>query len=69
MQAYLAAMPGWKSAVGRRLEALIVRNVPNVRKAVKWNSPLYGIEAQGWFLNFHCFTSGRCSSWAARATN
>src|SRR5215468_2807942 len=56
VQAYIAAMPGWKSAVGRRLDALIVRNVPNVRKAVKWNSPFYGIEGQGWFLNFHTFT-------------
>ena len=56
VQAYLAAMPGWKSAVGRRLDALIVRHVPNVRKAVKWNSPFYGIEGQGWFLNLHCFT-------------
>jgi len=56
VQAYLAAMPGWKSAVGRRLDALIVRHVPNVRKAVRWNSPFYGIEGQGWFLNFHCFT-------------
>jgi hypothetical protein len=50
-------MPGWKSAVGRRLDALILRHVPNVRKAVKWNSPFYGIEGQGWFLNFHCFTN------------
>jgi len=49
-------MPGWKSDVGRRLDALIVRTVPGVRKAVKWNSPFYGIEGQGWFLNFHCFT-------------
>jgi len=56
VQAYIAAMPGWKSAVGRLLDALIVRNVPNVRKAVRWNSPFYGIEGQGWFLNFHCFT-------------
>lgn len=56
VQAYIAAMPGWKRDVGRRLDALIVRNVPNVRKAVKWNSPFYGIEGQGWFLNFHCFT-------------
>lgn len=56
VQAYLAAMPGWKRDVGRRLDALIVRNVPNVRKAVRWNSPFYGIEGQGWFLNFHCFT-------------
>ena len=50
VQAYIAAMPGWKSDVGRRLDALIVRTVPGVRKAVKWNSPLYGIEGQGWFL-------------------
>jgi hypothetical protein len=56
VQAYIAAMPGWKRDVGRRLEALIVRNVPDVRKAVKWNSPFYGIEGKGWFLNFHCFT-------------
>ena len=56
VRAYLAAMPGWKSEVGRHLDALIVRNVPHVRKAVKWNSPFYGIEGQGWFLNFHCFT-------------
>jgi hypothetical protein len=56
VQAYIAAMPGWKRGVGRRLDALIVRTVPDVRKAVKWNSPFYGIEGQGWFLNFHCFT-------------
>ena len=56
MRAYIAAMPGWKRDVGRRLDALIVRTVPDVRKAVKWNSPFYGIEDQGWFLNFHCFT-------------
>ena len=56
VQAYIAAMPGWKSDVGRRLDALIVRNVPNVRKAVKWNSPFYGIEGQGWFLSLHTFT-------------
>ena len=56
VQAYIAAMPGWKSDVGRRLDALIVRTVPGVRKAVKWNSPFYGIDGQGWFLNFHCFT-------------
>jgi hypothetical protein len=49
-------MPGWKSDLGRRLDALVVRNVPAVRKAVRWNSPFYGIEGQGWFLNFHCFT-------------
>lgn len=56
VQAYIAAMPGWKRDLGKRLDALIVRNVPNVRKAVKWNSPLYGIEGQGWFLSFHVFT-------------
>ena len=56
VQVYIAAMPGWKRDVGRRLDALIVRTVPNVRKAVKWNSPFYGVEGQGWFLNFHCFT-------------
>jgi len=56
VQAYIAAMPGWKQAVGRRLDALIVRTVPNVRKAVKWNSPFYGVEGQGWFLSFHVFT-------------
>ena len=56
VQAYIAGMPGWKRNLGKRLDALIVRNVPNVRKAVKWNSPLYGIEDQGWFLGFHVFT-------------
>jgi hypothetical protein len=56
VQAYIAAMPGWKRDVGQRLDALIVRTVPNVRKAVRWNSPFYGIEGQGWFLAFHCLT-------------
>jgi hypothetical protein len=56
VQAYIAAMPGWKSDVGRRLDALIERTVPGVHKAVKWNSPFYGIEGQGWFLGIHCFT-------------
>jgi hypothetical protein len=56
VQAYIAAMPGWKSEVGRRLDALIERNVPGVRKAVKWNSPFYGVEGKGWFLSFHVFT-------------
>jgi hypothetical protein len=56
VQEYIAAMPGWKRDVGRRLDALIVRTVPGVRKAVKWNSPFYGIEGQGWFLSYHCFT-------------
>jgi hypothetical protein len=57
VQAYIAAMPGWKRDVGRRLDALIVRTVPGVRKAVKWNSPLYGVEGQGWFLGIHTFTN------------
>jgi hypothetical protein len=57
VQAYIAAMPGWKRDVGRQLDALIVRTVPGVRKAVKWNSPFYGVEDQGgWFLSYHCFT-------------
>ncbi len=60
VQAYVAAMPGWKRDVGRRLDALITRTVPAVRKAVKWNSPLYGVEGpgedNGWFLSIHCFT-------------
>jgi hypothetical protein len=56
VQAYIAGMPGWKRDLGKRLDALIVRNAPNVRKAVKWNSPFYGIEGQGWFLSFHVFT-------------
>ena len=55
VQAYIAAMPGWKRDVGRRLDALIVATVPGVRKAIKWNSPFYGIEGQGWFLGIHCF--------------
>src|SRR5688572_9441216 len=55
VQAYIKAMPGWKSDVGRRLDALIVRTVPGVHKAVKWNSPFYGFEGQGWFLSWHCF--------------
>lgn len=56
VQAYLAAMPGWKGDVGRRLDALIVATVPQVRKAVRWNSPFYGIEGAGWFLNLHCIS-------------
>ncbi|MGH6946097.1 MAG: DUF1801 domain-containing protein [Kiloniellales bacterium] len=56
VQAYIAAMPGWKRNLGRRLDALIVRTVPGVCKAVKWNSPFYGVEDQVWFLSFHCFT-------------
>jgi len=57
VQAYISAMPGWKRTVGRRLDALIVGTVSGVRKAVKWNSPLYGIEGQGWFLAIHTFTN------------
>lgn len=56
VQAYIDAMPGWKHDVGRRLDKLIERIVPEVRKAVRWNSPFYGIEDQGWFLSYHCFT-------------
>jgi hypothetical protein len=52
---YIAAMPGWKREVGRNLDRLIGRTVPGVHKAVKWNSPFYGVEGEGWFLNFHCF--------------
>lgn len=55
VQAYIAAMPGWKSDVWRRLDALIERTVPGVEKAVKWNSPLYGVEKESWFLSVHCF--------------
>lgn len=56
VQAYIAAMPGWKRDVGHRLDALIVRTVPGVHRAVKWNTPFYGIEGQGWFLGIHCIT-------------
>jgi len=56
VQAYIEAMPGWKRDVGRRLDALIGRTVPNVRKAVRWNQPFYGIEGRGWFLSCHCIT-------------
>ena len=57
VRAYIAAMPGWKRDVGHRLDALVVRTVPGVRKAVRWNSPFYGIEGRGWFLSFHTFTN------------
>jgi len=57
VKAYIAAMPGWKRDLGKRLDALIVRSVPSVQKAVKWNSPMYGIEGQGWFLAVHVFTN------------
>jgi hypothetical protein len=56
VQAYIAALPGWKKEMGKRLDQIIARNAPKVRKAVKWNSPFYGIEGQGWFLSFHVFT-------------
>jgi hypothetical protein len=55
VRAYIAAMPGWKRTVGRKLDALISKAVPSVSKAVKWNSPFYGLEGDGWFLSFHCF--------------
>ncbi len=55
VQAYIAAMPGWKGAIGARIDALIIAAVPGVAKAVKWNSPLYGVEGDGWFLSLHCF--------------
>lgn len=57
VRAYIASMPGWKRQVGKRLDAIVVRIVPGVRKAVKWNSPFYGLEGQGWFLSFHVFTN------------
>ena len=56
MQAYIAALPGWKRDVGRRFDALVVRTIPGVRKAVRWNSPFYGVEGRGWFLGIHSFT-------------
>lgn len=57
VKAYIAAMPGWKKDIGRSLDALVERIVPGVSKAVKWNTPLYGIEGDGWFLAYHCFTN------------
>ena len=57
VRAYIAAIPGWKRGVARGLDALIVRSVPGVQKAVKWNSPFYGLKDRGWFLSFHCFTN------------
>ncbi len=56
VEAYIAAMPGWKSEIGRRMDEIIVRTVPGVKKAVKWNSPFYGVENDLWFLSFHVFT-------------
>lgn len=57
VQAYIEAMPDWRRDVGRGLDAIIVRTLPQVTKAVKWNSPFYGVEGNGWFLSFHTFTS------------
>ena len=56
VQAYLAAMPGWKRDLGKQLDALIVRTIPEVKKAVRWNSPFYGVDGRGWFVSFHVFT-------------
>lgn len=56
VQAYIAAMPGWKADLGRRLDVLVTATVPGVEKAVKWNTPFYGLPGNGWFLSFHCFT-------------
>ena len=56
VQAYIDAMPGWKQDIGRRIDVLITRTVPGVRKAVRWNTPFYGVDGQGWFLGFHCIT-------------
>ncbi|MGL6097825.1 MAG: DUF1801 domain-containing protein, partial [Fimbriiglobus sp.] len=56
LQAYIAAMPGWKQDVGRRLDELVGRTVPTVRKAVRWNTPFYGLDGRGWFLAYHCIT-------------
>jgi hypothetical protein len=57
VQEYIKAVPGWKRDVARRLDAVITRSIPRVRKAVKWNSPFYGVAGQGWFLSFHCYTN------------
>lgn len=56
VQAYIKAIPGWKQDVARRLDSIVTRTVPELRKAVKWNSPFYGVEGKGWFLSLHCFT-------------
>lgn len=57
VQAYIAALPGWKRDLGRRVDKLVTRTIPGVNKAVKWNSPMYGVEGQGWFLSVHAFTN------------
>lgn len=56
VQAYIAAMPGWKGDIGRQIDSLVVSTIPEIHKAVRWNSPFYGIDGNGWFLSFHCFT-------------
>ena len=63
VQAYINAMPGWKHDIGRRIDELVERVAPEVQKAVRWNSPFYGIEDQGWFLSFHCFTKYLKLTW------
>lgn len=65
VQEYLDAVPGWKQDVCRRLDALIVQAVPKVQKAVRWNSPFYGIDGQGWFVSYHCFTNYVKVTWFA----
>lgn len=65
VQEYIAAVPGWKQDVCRRLDAIIVRTVPDVQKAVKWNSPFYGVDGEGWFLSFHCFAGYVKVTWFA----
>lgn len=56
VRAYLAAMPGWKADVGRLIDSVVTRSVPDVRKGVRWNSPFYGVDGGGWFMSFHCLT-------------
>lgn len=55
VKAYIAAIPGWKREIAKRIDAIVVANVPNVSKAVKWNSPFYGLEGQGWLVSYHVF--------------
>ncbi len=63
VQAYIDAMPGWKHDVGARIDELVEQTVPGVRKAVRWNTPFYGVEGHGWFLSFHCFTKYLKLTW------
>ena len=63
VRAYIEAMPGWKGLVGRHIDELVTQVVPDVRKAVRWNTPFYGVEGQGWFLGFHCLTRYVKISW------